>query len=229
VGCGCGRGGSGVGATTPERGAIEHQVALGGLEAGLEESQVLGLGGEAQADHALGLFEERDDGFGGHVHVRLRVDAPRDREADQLELGEDVLARVGVAPAETAPRSMVRTPDSTYSAAASACAGNLIARDVGQELERVEEHAVPADGADDGNARLSSRPPRYSTWPMRARMWSYCTDSRCRSPCFHVATREPAVGVQALEEHDHVAGFLGERIVVDAQEAADVDEAVLLR
>src|ERR1035438_10750951 len=46
-----------------------HQTRADGLEAGLEEAQVLGLVHHAQAFHVLALRINLDYGFGDHVHV----------------------------------------------------------------------------------------------------------------------------------------------------------------
>ncbi len=49
-----------------------------GFEARLEETEVFRLVDHAQATRFFRLLVNRFDGFGHDVHVRLRVDAPRD-------------------------------------------------------------------------------------------------------------------------------------------------------
>jgi len=68
------------------------------LEAGLEEAQVARLVGHRQASRLLPRRVHRLDRLGDDVHVRLRVDAARDRQPCQLELRVVVAARLRVAP-----------------------------------------------------------------------------------------------------------------------------------
>jgi hypothetical protein len=100
---------------------------------------------------------------------------------------------------------------------------------VRQERPRVEEHRVPADGLHDGTPRARGARPR--TPPARCARGCGPTETAsvdADGHRLHVAPREPAVRVQALVEHDEVAGLLEEVVVVEREEAADVDEEVLL-
>ena len=70
-----------------------------GLEASLEEAQLLGLVREAQSSDGLWVLQQIDDRLGGDVHVRLRVHAARDGEPDEFQRRPAVRA-VGAAPGQ---------------------------------------------------------------------------------------------------------------------------------
>ena len=67
------------------------------LETRLEKSEVFGLVGESQSAHAVASLMHGRDAFRGHVHVRLRVHASRDRQPDELQLRPPVLSRERIA------------------------------------------------------------------------------------------------------------------------------------
>ena len=98
-------------------------------------------------------MEELDHRVGDDVHVPVGVDPARDREPDQLELRVPVRA-VRVAPAETMPRSIERTPDSTNKAAASDWAGRSSWVRCGRKAAASRKTACPPMGRTIGDAGL---------------------------------------------------------------------------
>jgi len=93
------------------------------FEAGLEEAQVLRLVHHPQAGRRVAGIEAGLDGFGDDIHVRLGINAPRDRETRQLQARRLWSPVSGSRPADTMPRSIDRIP-SPGRAAASVWAGN---------------------------------------------------------------------------------------------------------
>ncbi len=67
------------------------------LESRLEEAQVFGLVNHLQAAYLVAACVDVDDRLRNNIHVRLRVDAARDRQAHQLQRRPAVLAGLGIA------------------------------------------------------------------------------------------------------------------------------------
>src|SRR5688572_33281603 len=67
----------------PDRPRAEDAGGTRGLEARLEKAQMLGLVTEAQPTDAIASLVNRNHAFRRHVHVRLRVDPPRNRQPDK--------------------------------------------------------------------------------------------------------------------------------------------------
>src|SRR5664280_2806334 len=122
------------------------------LEPRLEEAQLRGLVDHLQPADRRALVEHLGDRLRDHVHVRLRVDAPRDGEAHQLKVGVPVLTRLRV-PAGAHDAAL----HGAHAAVEVELGGQRLRRvgvlvEVRQERLGVEEHAVAADRHDDRHA-----------------------------------------------------------------------------
>src|ERR1039458_2706695 len=132
-------------------------------------------------------------------------------------------------PAETMPRSMERTPESRYNAAASACAGYCSWGMCGRKARASRKTPWPPTGSTMGTPASISFCPRYRTCPTRARMWSSCRDSSMPvARALHVATGHAAIGMQPFVNDCEVGSVFVEVVVIHRQKAADVDQRILL-
>ena len=120
-----------------------RERSLQRLEARLEEPQLRGLVRHAEARDRVALLEDLRDRLGGHVHVRLRVDAARDRQPHEFELRP---RGSRPSPGRGRPRRC-RAPSRARrcrrrAAPRAPAPGTDPASSVREERRRVEEHAV---------------------------------------------------------------------------------------
>lgn|GEM_PF-5819363 len=71
-----------------------------------------GVIGERQPADTVGVRADVDGSLCGDVNVGVRAHTPRDRGLRELEPGGRFLSVTGSHPADTTPRSMLRTPKS---------------------------------------------------------------------------------------------------------------------
>jgi len=207
---------------------FQHRTPHNRLESGLEEAQILRLEVELEAHDVVAAVEEVDHAVGGHVEVGLGVHAAGEGEPDELEVGEDVLA-LGVAAGGHAAAFHGPHAGVDVESGGERLGGELVARHVGQEAFGVEEDAVRADRGDDGHAGVEQLLAEvFDLTDAGADVIFADRFFDADRHGFHITPGHAAVGVETFVDDDHVTGLLGDGVVVDGEEAAYVDEAVLL-
>jgi hypothetical protein len=197
------------------------------LEASLEEAQAFRFVNHAQAVDPFPLLEQGDAALGDHIHVEVRVDAARNGEAH--EFWTAVVVGLGVAAGADDAALHGAHAAVHIEGRGEALGGELVLRQVGEEGLGVEEDGVAAEGLHGGHTRLlqlQSEVGHLVHAGGDVGVLHHLADAHGHG--FEVAAREASVGRHALEDDEEFPRPPREIGVVRGQEAADVDEVVLL-
>ncbi len=202
-------------------------IALEALEAGLEEAEVFRLVGHAEPTDLGAAVVHGFDGFGDDVAVGLGIDASRERQPNEFQLGDVMLAGLGVASGGDDPALHGADAGFEIEFGGQGLGGELDLRDVGQEPAGVEKDGMAADGLYDRDAdrkqSLANVLDLADAGPYMVFLYRFVDPARHR---FEIASGQAAIGMQPFIDHDQVPGFFKNIFIVQCQEAADIYEQI---
>jgi hypothetical protein len=180
---------------------------------------------------ALAVAHQFAERFDHPVDVALRVDAARQAHPHEVVVGHDRLAGGAIGVAEHQRADLDRTHAALQIERASErLARQLLRRQVRQHRARVDVDRVQAGRSHDRHTeRVEMLRQVRRTRLVVVQVVGIEHFAQALRQRREVAPGEATVGREALGQDQQVAHLRRQRVVVDAQETADVDEAVLLR
>ena len=190
----------------------------------------LGLPGDLQtAFDGVAAVVDILQGGGDDVHVVVGVDAARDAEAHEVVATEAVLAGHGVAVSQHVADLAGADTGLEVELAGQGLGGELLLRDVGQHLVGVDEDGVATGGTLVGDAVLVEFLGQVvDLFDAGLNHLELKVFFQTDSQSVHIAAVHTAVGQEALEGDAEHLGTLVPVLLVGGDEAAHVDQAVLL-
>ena len=108
-----------------------------------------------ETPYAVAVLVHVEHRLGGDVHMGLGVDASRNGESHQLELGPAMVACVGIAACAHNPALHGANARIQIELGGQGLCGELDLRHAGVEATRIEEYCVPSHGLSKSKLRNS--------------------------------------------------------------------------